>query len=60
MDTALLLALGFELDYSSEDTVEENSHKAIEAIMNNGLYEDADPLFDDAALYNYEDYAENF
>lgn len=60
MDTALLLALGFELDYSGEDTVEENSRKAIEAIVANGLYEDDDPLFSDSPLYNYEDYAEDF
>jgi len=60
MDTATLMALGFELDYSDELTVEENSRKAIEAIMNGDLYEDTDPLFDDAALYNYEDYAEDF
>lgn len=60
MDTATLMTLGFELDYSDELTVEENSRKAIEAIMNGDLYEDTDPLFDDAALYNYEDYAEDF
>ena len=60
MDTALLLALGFELDYSSEDTVEENSRKAIEAIMNGDLYEDIDSSFGDSALYNYEDYCPDF
>ena len=56
MDTAMLLALGFELDYSNEDTIEENSRKAIEAIMNGDLYEDTDPLFDDAALFLPEEY----
>ena len=60
MDTATLMALGFELDYSDQDTVEENSRKAIEAIMANGLYEDDDPLFNDSPLYNYEDYCEDF
>lgn len=59
MDIATLMALGFELDYSDELTVEENSRKAIEAIINGDLY-DEDPLFDDAALYNYEDYCEDF
>lgn len=60
MDTATLMALGFELDYSDELTVEENSRKAIEAIMNGDLYEDTDPLFDDAPLYNYEEYCPDF
>ena len=56
MDTATLMALGFELDYSDQDTIEENSRKAIEAIMNGDLYEDTDPLFDDAALFLPEEY----
>lgn len=55
MDTATLMALGFELDYSDELTVEENSRKAIEAIMNGDLY-DEDPLFDDAAIFLPEEY----
>ena len=59
MDTATLMALGFELDYSDEITVEENSKRAIEAIMNGDLY-DEDPLFDDAPLYNYEEYCPDF
>ena len=52
MDMHLLNGLGFEFD--SEEEID------IQAILGCLDSADEDPLFDDAALYNYEDYAEDF